>query len=167
MSWPRQVGTVVCRDVPVRLPAGVEPTRVASLSPSAPMARSDSSRNALMCALVMCLLSATGCAGERRAASDDAGPDSAARPPAVADRISEDSARTLALSHVPGGSATAGELETEGGALIYSFDVRVAGQPGIVEVHIAASDGRFLGSSTESAADEARERSADSGRRER
>lgn len=129
------------------------------------MARPRTWSHVLLCTCASCLVGTTGCAGDQRAVSDAARADSTAGVPAVAARISEDSARTLALSHVPGGSADEGELETEGGTLIYSFDVHVAGRPGIVEVHIAASDGRFLGSTAESAADEAREQSADSGRR--
>jgi uncharacterized membrane protein YkoI len=59
-------------------------------------------------------------------------------------KISEDSARAIALRQVPGGTVQALELEREGGTLIYSWDIKVAGKPGITEVHVSAIDGRVV-----------------------
>jgi len=59
-------------------------------------------------------------------------------------KISEDSARAIALRQVPGGTVEALELEWEHGALLYSWDIKVAGKPGITEVHISAIDGKVL-----------------------
>ena len=59
-------------------------------------------------------------------------------------KISEDSARTIALAQVPGGAIQALELEREHGVLIYSWEVKVPGTPGITEVHVSAIDGRVL-----------------------
>jgi uncharacterized membrane protein YkoI len=59
-------------------------------------------------------------------------------------KISEDSARAIALRRVPGGSIEALELEREGGRLLYSWDIKVAGKPGITEVHVSATTGRVL-----------------------
>ena len=59
-------------------------------------------------------------------------------------RVSEDSARAIALRRVPGGTVQALELEREGGRLIYSWDIKVAGKPGITEVHVNALTGRIL-----------------------
>ena len=36
------------------------------------------------------------------------------------------------------------ELEREGGRLLYSWSITVAGQPGITEVHMSALNGRVL-----------------------
>ena len=59
-------------------------------------------------------------------------------------KISEDSARAIALGRVPGGAIQALELERERGALIYSWEIKVAGKPGITEVNVSAIDGRVV-----------------------
>ena len=59
-------------------------------------------------------------------------------------KVSEDSARAIALRRVPGGTVQALELEREGGRLIYSWDIKVAGKPGITEVHVSALTGRIV-----------------------
>ena len=59
-------------------------------------------------------------------------------------KVSEDSARAIALRRVPGGTIQALELEREGGTLLYSWDIKVAGKPGITEVHVNALTGRIL-----------------------
>jgi uncharacterized membrane protein YkoI len=59
-------------------------------------------------------------------------------------KISEDSARAVALRRVPGGTIQELELEREGGTLLYSWDIKVAGKPGITEVHVNALTGRIL-----------------------
>jgi uncharacterized membrane protein YkoI len=46
-------------------------------------------------------------------------------------------------------SVVSGELEAERGCLIWSFDLRVPGEPGIAEVHVDAGDGRVLSVSRE------------------
>jgi uncharacterized membrane protein YkoI len=46
-------------------------------------------------------------------------------------------------------SVVSGELEAERGCLIWSFDLRVPGEPGITEVHVDAGDGRVLSVSRE------------------
>jgi len=59
-------------------------------------------------------------------------------------KISEDSARTVALARVPGGTIQALQLEWEGGRLLYSWDIKVRGKAGITEVHVSAMTGRVL-----------------------
>lgn len=59
-------------------------------------------------------------------------------------KISEDSARTVALARVPGSTVKALELEREHGHLIWSFDVTVAGKPGIEEVNVDALTGKIV-----------------------
>ena len=60
-------------------------------------------------------------------------------------KISEDSARTIALKRIPGGAVKALELEREHGLLIWSFDLAVAGKPGIEEVEVDALTGKIVG----------------------
>jgi uncharacterized membrane protein YkoI len=59
-------------------------------------------------------------------------------------KISEDSARAVALRRVPGGTIQALELENEHGRLIYSWDIKVQGKPGITEVHVSALNGKVF-----------------------
>lgn len=72
-------------------------------------------------------------------------------------KITLDSARVLALQKVPHGTVASEELEREHGRLIYSFDVKVPGKPGIQEVTVNAITGKVLGVHHESAAAEAKE----------
>jgi uncharacterized membrane protein YkoI len=58
-------------------------------------------------------------------------------------KISEDSARMVALARVPGSTVKALELEREHGLLIWSFDLAVAGKPGIEEVEVDALTGKI------------------------
>jgi uncharacterized membrane protein YkoI len=60
-------------------------------------------------------------------------------------KVSEDSARGLALARAPGGTVQALELEREHGKLIWSFDIKIAGKPGITEVNVNALDGSIVG----------------------
>jgi len=60
-------------------------------------------------------------------------------------RISEDSARTLALERVPGSAVKELELEREHGLLLWSFDLTVAGKPGVEEVEVDALTGKIVG----------------------
>jgi uncharacterized membrane protein YkoI len=76
---------------------------------------------------------------------------------AEASKITEDSARVLALAQVPGGKVEGGELETEGGKLLYSFDIKVAGKSGVEEIHISALTGALLSHEHETDAAEAAE----------
>jgi uncharacterized membrane protein YkoI len=59
-------------------------------------------------------------------------------------KISEDSARAVALARVSGSAVKALELEREHGRLIWSFDLTVAGKPGIEEVEVDALTGKIV-----------------------
>lgn len=72
-------------------------------------------------------------------------------------KITADSAEKIALQRVPGGTIAEAELENERHRLIWSFDVKVAGRPGITEVNVDAKSGTVVGVSHEGPADEARE----------
>lgn len=69
-------------------------------------------------------------------------------------KISEATAQATALAKVPGGRVKAHELEREKGLLIYSFDIVVAGKPGIKEVNVNALDGSIVAAQHEDAAAE-------------
>ena len=72
-------------------------------------------------------------------------------------KISEDSARTIALAQVPNGTVKSGELEREHGKVVYSFDIAVEGQEGVEEVNVDARTGAVVGKEHESAKKEAAE----------
>jgi hypothetical protein len=61
----------------------------------------------------------------------------------------------------PNATIQTGEIEREGGKLIYSFDMKVAGKAGIDEVNIDAMTGKVLGNQHETPKDEHAEAKAD------
>lgn len=70
-------------------------------------------------------------------------------------------ARAMALRTVPHSTIQAGEIEREGGKLIYSFDMKVLGKSGIDEVNIDAISGTLVSHQHESPAAEKAEAKAD------
>jgi Na+-transporting NADH:ubiquinone oxidoreductase subunit NqrC len=66
-------------------------------------------------------------------------------------------ATATALAKVPGGAVQSAEIEKEGGKLVYSFDIKVAGKKGIEEVLIDATTGAVISVDHETPADEAKE----------
>lgn len=78
-----------------------------------------------------------------------------ARPGLAAEAVvSGDSAVALARAKVPNGRIVSAELEQEGGALIYSFDIRVPHHEGITELHVNAKTGAIAPLEHESGDDE-------------
>ena len=77
-------------------------------------------------------------------------------------KVTADQAIATASALLPKAKFDAGELEEEGGKLIYSFDFKTAGKTGIDEVNIDAMTGKLVGKiNHESPADEAKEAKAD------
>lgn len=72
--------------------------------------------------------------------------------------IAERVARKTALAAVPGGKVQSHELERENGKLIYSYDIKVAGKPGIEEVNVDAMTGDVVAHEHEDAKAEAKEK---------
>ena len=70
-------------------------------------------------------------------------------------------ARAMALSTVPTATIQAGEIEREGGKLIYSFDMKVPGRSGIDEVNIDAMTSELVSHQHETPKDERAESKAD------
>ena len=77
-------------------------------------------------------------------------------------KLSKNEAQTIAL-RTQSGTVKDGELEHEKGRWIYSFDILDAGQTH--EVNIDANTGDVVSNSVESAADEAREKAEDAGKK--
>ena len=76
-------------------------------------------------------------------------------------KITMADARALATKTVPGARIQAGEIEREGGKLIYSFDMKTKGKTGIDEVNIDAMAGTVISNKHESPAAERAEAKAD------
>lgn len=76
-------------------------------------------------------------------------------------KIRERDARKTALAAVPGGKVQSHELERENGKLIYSYDIKVAGKPGVEEVNVDAVTGEVVAHEHEDAKAEAREKRAE------
>jgi Peptidase propeptide and YPEB domain len=76
-------------------------------------------------------------------------------------KITEAQARATALSFVKGGIVKDEELETENGRLIYSYDIKQKGVPGVEEIQISAITGKLVSRRHETPAKEAAEKAAD------
>jgi hypothetical protein len=78
-------------------------------------------------------------------------------------KISQADAESAALKAVNNGQASvaSGELEAEGGCLIYSFDIKVPGKKSITEVTVDAGTGKVLSQKREGPKAQAAEAAAD------
>jgi uncharacterized membrane protein YkoI len=59
-------------------------------------------------------------------------------------KVKEADAIAIAMKEVPNGKIQSGEIEREGGKLIYSFDIKVPGKSGIEEVNVDAMTGGLV-----------------------
>lgn len=82
--------------------------------------------------------------------------------PALA-KVTQVDAQNAVLKAVNVGSATvaSGELEAEGGCLIYSFDIQIPGKKSIIEVAVDAGTGTVLAKKHEGPKAQAAEKAAD------
>ena len=76
-------------------------------------------------------------------------------------KVTAEAAIVTAQARLPKAKFDAGELEEEGGKLIYSFDFKTDGKTGIDEVNVDAMTGKVLSVAHESPEDEAKEAKAD------
>jgi hypothetical protein len=78
-------------------------------------------------------------------------------------RISKAEAQKRALARLKSQSAeiVSAELEVEQGCLVYSFDIRLSGKPGVEEIMVDAGTGKIVSHKHETAAQEAAERAKD------
>lgn len=75
--------------------------------------------------------------------------------------LTKEAARSAALAAVPGGAVQSAELETEHGRRIWSFDIKDAGSPNVVEIQIDAKTGAIVSKTIESPRDQKKEAIAD------
>ena len=82
--------------------------------------------------------------------------------PALA-KVTKAAAESTALKAVNVAAATvsSSELESEGGCLIYTFDIKVPGKTSIVEIAVDAGTGKLLSKTTEGTNAQAAEVAAD------
>lgn len=72
-----------------------------------------------------------------------------------------DSAVAIALRKVPGGKILEAEVEEEHALLVYSFDIKEMGKPGIREIQVDANNGKVVSDERETEADEQAEQKQD------
>jgi uncharacterized membrane protein YkoI len=72
-------------------------------------------------------------------------------------KIERTAAEKTALSRVPGGRVVEGELETEHGRLVWSFDIAQQTSPNIIEVQVDAMTGQVVAMETETPDQQAKE----------
>ena len=82
--------------------------------------------------------------------------------PALA-KVTRADAESTALKavNIKSASVASGELEAEGGCLIYSFDIQIPGKKSIVEVAVDAGTGKVLAKKHEGPKAQAAEKAAD------
>jgi uncharacterized membrane protein YkoI len=76
-------------------------------------------------------------------------------------KVKKADAERTALAKVPGGAIKEGELEKEGGRLVWSFDISTAGTKDITEVQVNAMTGDVVSVEKEAPEDQAWEKAAD------
>jgi len=72
--------------------------------------------------------------------------------------IPREQAQAIALTKAPGGMVKDGELETEHGRLLWSFDIAVPGEEDITEIQVDAKSGEIVSTERESPEAEAKEK---------
>ena len=76
-------------------------------------------------------------------------------------KVKPEEARQTALEQIKNGTVKSEEIERENGKLVYSFDIKVKGKPGIDEVAIDAMTGAVVEHTHETPKDEANEAAKD------
>jgi len=74
--------------------------------------------------------------------------------------ISEPEARKIALARIPG-DVQSEELEREHHRVVYSYDIKQAGKPGVEEVLVDAKNGKIVSVKHETDANEKKEKEHD------
>jgi len=75
--------------------------------------------------------------------------------------IERAAAEKIALARVPGGTIKEGELETEHGRLVWSFDIAQKSSRDVIEVQVDANTGEVVATETETPEDQAKEDAED------
>jgi hypothetical protein len=79
-------------------------------------------------------------------------------------KVTEDSARAIAMARMPGAKVQALELENENGHLMWSWEMKLEGKTGVEEVNVNALDGSIIAVEHENPATERQEQRRDSTR---
>ena len=87
----------------------------------------------------------TGCASEQSEMKSEA-------------KITKEQAMQTAMAKAPGGTIKEGELEREGGKLIWSFDIATPGTKNTTEVNVDAITGDIVSVTTETPEQEGKEK---------
>ena len=95
-----------------------------------------------------------GCASEKNEEANEAKLQAQAK-------VSRADAEKTALTKAPGGTIKDGELEKEGGKLIWSFDIATPGTRNITEVQVNALTGEIVSVENETPADQKKEKEND------
>ncbi len=95
-----------------------------------------------------------GCASEKNEEANEAKLQAQAK-------VSRADAEKTALTKAPGGTIKDGELEKEGGKLIWSFDIATPGTKDITEVAVDAITGAVVSVENETPAQQAKEKAED------
>jgi hypothetical protein len=82
-------------------------------------------------------------------------------------KVTQANAESTALKavNVSSASVKSGELEAEGGCLIYSFDIQIPGKQSIIEVAVDAGTGKVLAKKHEGPKAQAAEKAADAAKK--
>lgn len=73
----------------------------------------------------------------------------------------DEESTALKAADVSSASVKSGELEAEGGCLIYSFDIQVPGKQSVIEVAVDAGTGKLLAKKYEGPKAQAAEKAGD------
>jgi uncharacterized membrane protein YkoI len=73
-------------------------------------------------------------------------------------KITKEQAQETAMAKAPGGTIKEGELEKEGGKLIWSFDIATPGTKNTTEVNVDAITGAIVSVTTETPEQEGKEK---------
>jgi uncharacterized membrane protein YkoI len=76
-------------------------------------------------------------------------------------KVTREDAERIALTRVPGGMIKEGELETEHGKLVWSFEIAQRTSPDVIEVQVDAMTGEVVAMETETGDDDAKEPAED------
>jgi uncharacterized membrane protein YkoI len=81
-------------------------------------------------------------------------------------KIAREDAERIALTRVPGGTIKEGELETEHGKLVWSFEIAQRTSPEVIEVQVDAMTGEVVAMETDTDDDDTKETAEDDKQRE-
>lgn len=76
-------------------------------------------------------------------------------------KVAREDAERIALTRVPGGTIKEGELETEHGKLVWSFEIAQRTSPEVIEVQVDAMTGEVVAMESDTDDDDTKETAED------